>query len=123
MMQIDFVSMRLYWTGPSWDISGICSRSLEGGETVTSGSSTNPDRPYGIAVLGERIYWGTFEGSSLNSMLKSGTDFRFEGDVENGTFQFAGPNWNPPRNRINHCEQQHCEGVCVLSRRSFKCLK
>ena len=117
-VQIDFESRRLYWA-EYWE-NRIRSSNLDGSDLVTLISETFS--PYGIAHLGQKIYWGQHFSGEIRSTSKSGTEIGHEATVGAKMKHLVAPNWNPPRNRVNQCEQQVCLGVCVLSRTSFECL-
>ena len=116
-IQIDFQYRRLYWT--EYLNNRIRSSNLDGGDVVIVVHTLS--RPYGIALFGQRVYWGEIGG--VRSSLKSGMEIRDEFTGTGITRHFVVPNSNPPKNRQNHCENRNCSGVCVLSRTSFKCLE
>ena len=116
-IEIDFESRRLYWA-EYWD-HRISSSNLDGSDIVSIAQTLDP---YGIALVGRRIYWGLFSGQ-VQSRSKFGMVIRNETIGTAPMRHFTAPNWSPSRSRENHCEQELCSGVCVLSSKSFKCLQ
>ena len=117
---IDFNARRLYWT--HWGHGLIQSSNLDGGDIVTIHERSQ--KPYGLALVGDRIYWGYWDTSTVleSSSLKPGSEIRVELTGKAVTRLFTVPLWNPPRNRTNNCEGIACSGVCVLTPTSYTCL-
>ena len=121
---IDFSSQRLYWADK--DANKIQSSDLQGQDVQTVFQvSDGLDRyPYGVAVVGNRIYWGT-HGSRLQSGSKSGGQIIthcYRSILSLGQLSVV-PNIDLPRNRTNHCEGHNCPKVCVLTATSYRCLE
>ena len=119
-VQIDLEKRRLYWT--LYEIKRIQSSKLDGSDVVTIHQLA--DCPIGIAVVGERLYWGYPQVNTIHSGgVQPGSGIRVEYVGESPTRHFTVPLWNPPRNRTNHCEGVVCSGVCVLKpNSSYRCL-
>ena len=119
-IQIDFTARRLYWAEYGSYI--IQSSNLDGSDVITIHEL--PERPFGIALLGDRMYWGYWKGSTAiqSSSTEPGSDTRVEHTGNAFTRLFTVPLWNPPRNRTNHCESIICVGVCVLTPDAYRCL-
>lgn len=116
---IDFQSSRLYWA----DQVGkkIQSSNLDG-----SGLSTLiqglPNGPFGMAVVGNRLFWGHYYSSVVKSSAMTGLDAKVMYNGTVNTRHFVATNWDLPMNRTNDCEQSACSGVCVLAPTLFRCL-
>ena len=115
---IDYHSSRLYWA--DLGTKEIQSSNLEGGDIVTV--ITLQVGPYGIALLGDKLYWGHYQSNAVQSCSTSGTGLRTVHDGTTITWQFTVPAWGLSRNRTDHCEQHTCSNVCVLTPTSFRCL-
>ena len=117
---VDFESSRLYWAEKfAWKIQS-CSLA-DGGKIVDVAAASG--QPWGIAVVGQMVYWSLEEEGKVESMGKDGSDVL---TVYNGTQDFhhlASPDVVLPVNRTNPCEWQSCVGVCVLSSTSYTCLE
>ena len=117
-IQIDFQSRRLYWA--EWYESRIRSSNLDGGDVMTVNKNS---RPFGISLVGSRIFWSEHLPGELQSMETSGSEVRTETSGMFITAHIVTLDWSLPKNRPNPCARQDCSGICVLSRTSFKCLK
>ena len=115
---IDFESRELYWA--EYYDNRIRSSNLEGGAVVKTAQTTGP---YGIAVAGQRIYWGGLNSGVVESKSKSGKETPIQVASDADSNVFMAPNWIPPKSRRNDCEQQNCRGLCVLSRTSYTCVE
>lgn len=115
---IDFQSLRLYWA--DLVTQKIQSSNLVGGNIVTLVELQF--HPYGIALLNDKLYWGYYMSTMVQSCSKSGTGISTVYNVTAFTWHLTVPTWNLPRNRIDHCEQHSCSSICVLSPTSFRCL-
>ena len=103
---IDFNTRRLYWVDRADDT--IRSSNLDGTNVTTLYESSG--EPYGLAVLGERVYWGhsssgTIKSGSIN--VEEGAEriefARIEHTENSSTAHFTVPiKWNPPGNRKIH---------------------
>lgn len=117
-IDIDLQSKRIYWA--EFYNNRIGSSNLHGGDMFTV--ALNTSGPYGIAIVGERVWWGHPWSGVVQSVSKSGSGIRTEFTAQYNTRQFVVPNWEPLTTRQNHCDQQICLGICVLSPNSFRCL-
>ena len=117
---VDFDSRRIFWV--EWSGARIQSSNLDGTDVQLVLQLSRNTYPWGIAVTGQRLFWGGNSGS-LQSSNKSGQDIR---TLDNGTssilhLTLAAP--NPVHTRLNHCEKQACsDGICVLTSNSFRCV-
>ena len=119
---IDYPNSRLYWTdfaspniGTS-DLDGSNFRSL----TIRSGDGWAGN--WGIGLLNDRIYWGTWNDMKLKSCKTNGKDFRIEYNGEKRNVHLVSTGMELPRNRKNHCASRDCPTVCVLTATSSRCL-
>ena len=118
-IQVDLETRRIYWA----DIlnRNIQSSNLDGSEPQSIHEFQ--DRLTGLAVLGDRLYWSRLQ-TIESSNVEPGSEIRVE--QEHTGYTSVGyltvPLWNPPGNRTNHCEGVACEGVCVLTSTSYRCL-
>ena len=119
-IQIDFSSRRLYWaeTGNQ----RIRSSDLEGGDVMTTITAQLSNAPFGVSLVGDRLYWGYWNSNAFQSMTHRGTDVRNETVLTAHTWHFTVPMWDAPKTRVNHCEGRSCADVCVLTATSFTCL-
>ena len=121
---IDFQSSRLYWTCVGDD--KVQSSNMHGTNIQTviqRPQRPTSSRPYGIALLGGRIYWTNNITKKLESQTVSGRDPRLLHTGVNPLWHLTiVPRLGLPTNRTNHCENQSCPNVCVLTPTSFKCV-
>ena len=62
-IQIDFQTRRLYWT--NHDCNRIQYSNLDGSGIVTAHHLSKSDKPMGIAIYGDRLYWSYWGGETL----------------------------------------------------------
>ena len=120
---IDFKESRLYWvTGASGKVQ---SSDMHGQDIKTILQSQSNAWPRGVGLLGSRIYWTSFEdeGGQFESSDKSGKDIKLLHNDTNAHYHIAPvPRLDLPTSRTNHCENQSCSKVCVLTPTSYKCV-
>ena len=120
---IDFHhSRRLYWV--SFHDRRVESSDMEGQDFKTILQLSAVSDPIGVGVLGGRLYWTTSSQRTLESSTVSGKDVQL---LHNDTSQLFYMTVVPrpdylPQNRQNHCENQSCTKVCVLTPTSYRCL-
>ena len=119
---IDFQNSRLYWACHGDD--KIQSSNMQGADFKTVVKLHRGADPRGIGLLAGRIYWTGTNKRTLESSTMTGQDFQI---LHNGTAYFSHlavvPRLDlPSRTRLNHCENQCGDKVCVLKTTSFKCL-
>ena len=118
-IQIDLETRRLYWADET--NRRIQSSNLDGTDVVTIQQLSGG--PFGLALADQRLYWGYRNSNTVQSSgIQPGAEVRVEYTGTYLTRYFAAPNWNPPKNRTNHCEQVDCSGVCVLTPHSYRCI-
>ena len=73
------------------------------------------ERPFGMAVLNDQIFWGHYNSRPIVRGTITGQDrvvvFNGAGDVK----QFDVPNGISATSRMNPCESQNCSSICVLT--------
>lgn len=121
---IDFEKSRLYWAEAGYD--RIRSSTMEGADIQTVVGWGYGATPYGLTLLQDRLYITTWGWGILYSYSEADRDLSvlYDGnDLGLYLFQAAAiPRQNLPTDRINHCANANCTGVCVLSPTSFSCL-
>ena len=77
-----------------------------------------------VALTGGRIYCRNLYSKKLRSFTTAGQDFGVLHEDINKLNQLAiiSRRSDLPRNRTNHCDNQRCENVCVLTLTSFRCV-
>ena len=123
---IDFLSQRLYWADNYYfGANKIQSSDLQGLDvrTVFQVSDGKEPHPYGVAVVGNRIYWSIVHSGRLQSGNKSGGQIITHYNSTISLWNLAVvPSIDMPRNHINHCAGHNCQKVCVLTATSSRCL-
>ena len=121
---IDFSSQRLYWTESYANTIQSSDLRGQGVQTVFQVSDGLDRYPWGVGVVGDRIYWGTQGSYTLQSGSKSGGQIVTHYNGTNYLSNLAVvPSPDLPRNRTNHCEGHNCRKVCVLTATSSRCLE
>ena len=119
-IQIDFTTRRLYWADR--DNKRIQSSNLYGGDVRTIVDQL-PAFPSGIALVDDRLYWGSWGSYRIESMsIQNRSDQRVEHTERSAPHHLTVPLRNLPPNRRNHCEGRVCSGVCVLTPSSYTCV-
>ena len=121
-IKVDFEESRIYFTVAS--DHKIESSNFQGGDRRTVIQVSSDSYPYGIVLLNNKIYWANLYSKTIQCCTKDGGDTEIL--LNTGTsgvgYLTAVPMLNLPRNRINHCAQQSCSKVCVLTTTSSRCL-
>ena len=110
---------RLYWADE--DGMKIQSCNDQGADIRTLVNTL--EKPFGIAVFNDQIFWGHYNSRPIVRGTIKGQDrvvvFSGAGDVK----QFDVPNGSGATSRMNPCESQNCPSICVLSpAMSARCL-
>ena len=119
---IDFQSSRLYWADGGYN--RVQSSNLEGTDIQTVITLPRDSVPFGIALHGGRIYCTNWITKRLQSFTTAGQDVRVLHEDSNNLKHLAviSSRSDLPRNRTNHCANQQCPKLCVLTRTSFRCV-
>ena len=119
-LAIDFHSSSLYWTGNS----KVQSCSLQGTNVQTLIELPTGSVTHGITLFSNRIYFTTWASKKLQSLTTAGTELRELHTDTSNVFNLAIMSSRPdlPRNRTNHCANQKCPKLCVLTGTSFRCV-
>ena len=119
---IDFPSHRLFWA----DLMAhrIQSSDLKGHDVQTVYQLKDRSYPFGVAVMGSRIYWTTRGSKKLQSGSKAGGQIitHYNGTIALRHLSVV-PSIDLSRNRTNHCAGRNCRKVCVLTATSSRCLE
>ena len=120
-MTIDVTSERFYGTERnSFTISSI---NLDGQGLRSLVQLPTGSNPYGMAVYGDRIYWGKAGDKKLQSSTKDGKDVQtLYTDAQDIHHLVIVPSVEQPANRVNHCVGRNCSKLCVLTPTSYRCL-
>ena len=120
---IDFKSSRLFWA--EFYANKIKSSDFQGGDQRTVAILPSKSEPTGVAVAGDKIYWGEFRTGKLQYSTIDGTNLMTLPADTFGDSIFGVtlvPALNRPQNRTNHCARHNCTRVCVLTPTSSRCL-
>ena len=116
---IDFQVSRLYWA--DFGTNKIQSSNLDGRDMRVI--LHDWISPFGIAHIGDKIFWGTHLDKRLESMTRAGTDIRTQHtDAYPVRHLTVVPDHQLPTNRTNDCSGRNCWGICVLTSHSYRCL-
>ena len=121
-IQIDIEKRRLYWANRGY--KRILSSNVDGGDVVILHQLYDAG-PYGLALLGDRLYWGHLDSNLIQTGgTQPGSNVRVEYIGSGPTGLFTAPVWNPPTNRTNPCNKWSCSAsnVCVLGPNSIRCV-
>ena len=114
-------SPKLYWT--DYTRSQIMTSDINGRNVTSAIALQGLPGPWGIAVHGSKLFWGNYITKDLQSAAKSGqniTSVHVGRPVNQLTV--ARPNIPYIITRENHCDGQHCSGICILTSTSFRCI-
>ena len=120
---IDYETSRLYWADQGQGAKKIQSSNLQGADKRVE-VQLSTTAPYGLAVLNDTIIWSNGVGGALQQRgTESGAIVRslYTGSniIRHLTIV---PPYNLPTNRINHCANQNCPKICLLTTSSFRCV-
>ena len=120
-ISVDPATSRLYWA--DWD--GIQSTNSNGNDLQSVFPITTfSQRPYGIAICGDRVYWGYHDPiNSLYCASKRGKGSRaiYQGRKPLQHMAVVGGEF--PVKRRNDCNGLRCAGLCVLTPASARCFR
>ena len=119
---IDFQSSRLYWADSRYN--KVYSSNLEGTDLQVVIQVPGSGLTFGIALHGSRIYCTSLYTKKLQSFSMDGQDYRVlhEDAYVLRHLAIISSRSDLPRNRTNHCANQQCSNVCVLTPKSFRCV-
>ena len=119
---IDFQSSRLYWADSGYN--RVQSSNLGGTDIQTVFQLPTDSGVFGIALHGGRIYCTDWKSKQLQSFTMAGQDVRMlhEDTQRLQHLAIISSRSDLPRNRTNHCANQQCPKLCVLTRISFRCV-
>ena len=117
---IDFSVSRLFWAEAG--LNAIQSSNLAGGDIRKIVTLPASSGPVGLAIHGNKLYWGTHTSKLLQSSTKTGENIRTLYTSASLIEQVTLATKNLTRTRRNHCDGQSCLGVCVLTTTAHRCL-
>ena len=113
---IDYSLQMLYWA--ELGNHRIRHSSLAGGQVITMNHSTNG--PWGLVLADRRLYWSPQEEGRVSSSSVFGGEIRI---MYNGSARITHlAAQDSAVARRNPCRDQACDGLCVLTPSSVKCL-
>ena len=117
---VDLGALHLFWV--DHNTNTVQSSYLNGTSVQLVAQLRYVDKPWGVAVDGDRLFWGNYASKSIQTSDRTGQDVR---TLYNGTHFIQHLTLgarNPAQTRQNHCEGQTCSGICVLTAKSFRCI-
>ena len=119
---IDFQSSRLYWADDVYN--KVQSSNLGGTDIQTVIKLPRGTGTFGIPLHGSRIYCTFGKSKQVQSFSMAGQHVRIlhEDTNELEHLTIVSSRSNLPRSRTNPCAHQQCPKLCVLARKSFRCV-
>ena len=117
---VDHDLSRLFWADNSLHI--IQSSNLAGGDLRTIVQLPDKSWPWGVAVHGNKLYWGNFGPESLSSSTKTGENVRTLYTAKSGPMHLTLTTRSLNRTRMNECDENSCSSLCVLTSTASRCL-
>ena len=122
---VDLQNRRLYWADEN--NQKIQSSDLDGNNVQVAMELSYGENPFGVAVTPDRIYFSAWGTRTIHSMNKHWSDVQthYTGSSEEHIAHIAiveNLSNSPSSKRANHCAEQECPNVCVLTAKSFRCL-
>ena len=117
---VDHDVSRLFWAVNS--LHRIQSSNLAGGDVRTIVQLPGKSWPWGVAIHGNKLYWGNFGPESLQSSTKTGENVRTIYTGKSGPMHLTLTTTSLNRTRVNHCDEDSCSSLCVLTSTASRCL-
>ena len=117
---VDFRTSKVVWADRG-GVGKIQTCTPQGTELETVVQTTVLNRPWGIAVHEDKIYWGSLHGASITSVRSSGENVTslYRGNAR--IYSLVLPTKHPGA-RKNHCSNVTCAGICVLTPTNARCI-